>query len=214
MKSNQPKQTRHFLPIIIDTVCLFTGISSETLKSKTRKREVVEARQIAMRIAKALTNCSLAVIGADIGRKDHATVLHACRTINNLCETNYKFKAKFEDIIAECRLRTDTAVDESYVCYICGTREVQIRAWIDANTRREVDGVSDGEEEDCWCPNCKKPVQITTREEYLIRLGIKEEERLRRINDEEVAKHREAIIQDRKDGYDKQLKQLERELEI
>ena len=63
------------------------------LKSKTRKRQVVQARQIAMYFAKNMTKSSLSNIGAHCGGKDHATVLHACRTVNNLIETDKKFKA-------------------------------------------------------------------------------------------------------------------------
>ena len=214
MKSIPPNQNMHFIPIIIDVVCTFTGIPKELLVTRTRKREVVVARQMAMAVAKELTKCSLAIIGREIGGKDHATVLHAIKTIGNLCDTNYKFKARYEDIRAECRLNTDVAVDKSYVCYICGTRDVQIRAWIDANTRRIVDVVSDGEEDDCWCPSCQRTVQIIAREDYLLRLGIQEEDRIRRVEEERVAQRKDVFELDKKEGYDEQLKQLERELKI
>ncbi|HNA33166.1 MAG TPA: chromosomal replication initiator protein DnaA, partial [Flavobacteriales bacterium] len=61
-------------------VCDYFDLPIELLKSKTRKREVVQARQIAMYFAKKMTKNSLASIGAHCGGKDHATVLHACRT--------------------------------------------------------------------------------------------------------------------------------------
>jgi len=70
----------------------------ELLKSKTRKREVVQARQIAMYFAKSLTKSSLASIGMQCGGKDHATVLHACRTVNNLIETDKKFRVYIDEI--------------------------------------------------------------------------------------------------------------------
>ncbi|MFZ4612842.1 MAG: chromosomal replication initiator protein DnaA [Bacteroidia bacterium] len=70
----------------------------ELMKSKTRKREVVQARQIAMYFSKSLTKASLASIGAHCGGKDHATVLHACRTVNNLMETDKRFKIYIEEI--------------------------------------------------------------------------------------------------------------------
>jgi chromosomal replication initiator protein len=70
----------------------------ELMKSKTRKREVVQARQIAMYFSKNLTKASLANIGAHLGGKDHATVLHACRTVNNLIETDKRFRNYIEDI--------------------------------------------------------------------------------------------------------------------
>jgi chromosomal replication initiator protein len=70
----------------------------ELLKSKTRKREVVQARQIAMYFSKNLTKASLANIGLHCGGKDHATVLHACRTVNNLMETDKRFRQYIEDL--------------------------------------------------------------------------------------------------------------------
>ena len=62
---------------ISQTVCDYFGLDLELLQSKTRKREIVQARQIAMYFSKVLTNSSLSTIGAKIGKKDHATVLHA-----------------------------------------------------------------------------------------------------------------------------------------
>ena len=70
----------------------------ELLKSKTRKREVVQARQISMYFSKKMTKSSLANIGAHCGGKDHATVLHACRTVTNLSETDKHFRAYLEDL--------------------------------------------------------------------------------------------------------------------
>ena len=55
----------------------------DTLQSKTRKRHIVQARQLAMFFAKKFTKASLASIGSQIGKRDHATVLHACKTVNN-----------------------------------------------------------------------------------------------------------------------------------
>ena len=70
----------------------------ETLQSKTRKRHIVQARQIAMFFAKKLTKASLASIGKQIGNRDHATVLHACKTVNNLSSTDKQFKKFIEDL--------------------------------------------------------------------------------------------------------------------
>ncbi len=79
-------------------VCDYFDLPIELLKSKTRKREVVQARQIAMYFAKQLTRSSLANIGSYCGGKDHATVLHACRTVNNLMETDKEFKGYVEEL--------------------------------------------------------------------------------------------------------------------
>ncbi len=70
----------------------------ETLQSKTRKRHIVQARQLAMFFAKKLTKASLASIGTQIGKRDHATVLHACKTVDNLASTDKQFKKYVEDL--------------------------------------------------------------------------------------------------------------------
>lgn len=79
-------------------VCDYFSLPIEMIKSKVRKREVVQARQIAMYFAKNLTKSSLSMIGIHCGGKDHATVLHACRTVNNLMETDKKFKANVNEL--------------------------------------------------------------------------------------------------------------------
>ncbi len=79
-------------------VCDYFDLSVEVMKSKTRKREIVQARQISMYFAKQLTKSSLANIGAHCGGKDHATVLHAFKTVNNLIETDKRFKGYVSDI--------------------------------------------------------------------------------------------------------------------
>ncbi|WP_340073496.1 chromosomal replication initiator protein DnaA [Leptobacterium sp. I13] len=69
-----------------------------TLQSKTRKRHIVQARQLAMFFAKKYTKASLASIGSQIGKRDHATVLHACKTVDNLAETDRQFRKYLEDL--------------------------------------------------------------------------------------------------------------------
>ena len=74
-----------------------------------QKREIVEPRQVIMYAMKELTNYSLAKIGSHFkGRngkiKDHATVLHALKSINNLIDTNKEKKALIESIITRCHI--------------------------------------------------------------------------------------------------------------
>jgi chromosomal replication initiator protein len=76
----------------------YFNIPVEMINSKTRKREIVQARQIAMYFSKKYTKSSLATIGIHCGNKDHATVLHACRTVNNLLDTDKQFRAFVGDI--------------------------------------------------------------------------------------------------------------------
>ncbi len=83
---------------ISKVVCDYFSMPVDVLQAKTRKREIVQARQIAMYFSKSLTKYSLASIGAQIGSKDHATVLHACKTVNNLKDTDKNFRQYVEDI--------------------------------------------------------------------------------------------------------------------
>ena len=80
-------------------VCEYFNITRDTLLSKSRKRQIVQARQIAMYMSRNLiSNCSLATIGAELGGKDHATVLHACTTVSDLMATDKSFKQYITDI--------------------------------------------------------------------------------------------------------------------
>lgn len=94
------KNTKRELSIdyIQKVVCDYFDMPIDIMKSKTRKREVVQARQLSMFFSKQLTKSSLASIGAQCGNKDHATVLHACRTVNNLIETDKRFKSYVDDL--------------------------------------------------------------------------------------------------------------------
>lgn len=89
---NKPKVKT--TPYIRNKVCTFLKIPEEALNKPTRKREIVEARQISMFFSKIMTKDSLASIGSQIGDKDHATVLHACKTINNLIDSDKQFRNK------------------------------------------------------------------------------------------------------------------------
>ncbi len=80
--------------VVSDYFC----IPVDSLSVKTRKREIVQARQIAMYFSKNLTQSSLASIGSQIGGKDHATVLHACRTVTNLKEIDKNFRLSIDEI--------------------------------------------------------------------------------------------------------------------
>lgn len=83
---------------IQNVVCQHFNISPELLQEKTRKREVVQARQLAMYFSKNCTKSSLSFIGNQIGKKDHATVLYACKAVADLITTDRKFKTEVEEI--------------------------------------------------------------------------------------------------------------------
>ena len=97
---NYVKNTKREVSIdyIQKVVSDYFQMDVETLQSKTRKRHIVQARQLAMFFAKKLTKASLASIGSQIGKRDHATVLHACKTVDNLSATDKQFRKYVEDL--------------------------------------------------------------------------------------------------------------------
>ena len=88
---------------IIKAVCTHFNIEADAIYTKSRKREVVQARQIAMYLAKNNTELSTAKIGAQIGGKDHATVLHACKTIKEQREVDKCLREDVDKIQASLR---------------------------------------------------------------------------------------------------------------
>ncbi len=83
---------------IRDLVCEHFALSVDSISTKSRKREVVQARQIAMYLSKQLTKSSLSSIGTTIGQRDHATVLHACKIVADQMEIDKHFRATVQQI--------------------------------------------------------------------------------------------------------------------
>ena len=79
-------------------VCDHLELPIECIQQTSRKREIVQARQLSMYFAKKITKSSLSVIGLQCGNKDHATVLHACKTIENLRQTDRNMRAIIEEL--------------------------------------------------------------------------------------------------------------------
>ncbi|SDK60919.1 chromosomal replication initiator protein [Catalinimonas alkaloidigena] len=73
-------------------------VPADALKAKTRKKEVVMARQVAMYFTKEFTDYSLKSIGQFFGGRDHSTVIHAIRAVKDLIETNRKFRSSMDEL--------------------------------------------------------------------------------------------------------------------
>lgn len=73
-------------------VCEYYNVPYDKLLQKTRKREIVQARQITMFLAKAFTKNSLKTIGEHFGGRDHTTVIHSCQTVKDLMDTDGSFR--------------------------------------------------------------------------------------------------------------------------
>lgn len=95
VKSNTREITIEYIQKV---VCGYFNIPLEVMLSKTRKVEIVTARHIAMYLSRKLTKEPLVSIGEKCGKKDHATVLHACKVVENTMDTNKSFKKELENI--------------------------------------------------------------------------------------------------------------------
>ena len=85
-------QTKNMPDYILNKVAEFYGITREIMLSKTRKREILFPRQVSMTLIMKHTNCTLAFTGGLCGGYDHATVLNAKKTVNNLIDTDRKVR--------------------------------------------------------------------------------------------------------------------------
>ncbi len=81
------------------TVAEYYKIKVADLMSRRRSRSVARPRQMAMALAKELTNHSLPEIGDSFGGRDHTTVLHACRKIKELRETNSDIREDYKNLL-------------------------------------------------------------------------------------------------------------------
>ncbi len=102
------KETRISLTIdeIQAVVCEYLSIPVDLVCDKTRKREVVQARQIAMFFCKEMTQNSLKTIGLHFGGRDHSTVIHANQSVMNQIETDPKYKQMIDEIRDKIDLRS------------------------------------------------------------------------------------------------------------
>lgn len=85
---------------IIRIVADNTGITYEQMKTKSRKREFVESRQICMYLIHKYTKLSLRLIGLKFGGREHSTVIHACQKVDDLM-IEKRFKYLLETIISK-----------------------------------------------------------------------------------------------------------------
>lgn len=92
------EQKRITVQKIQDTVSDFFNVKKELIQSASRKREIVQARQVTMYFIKKYTELSLAQIGVHVGNRNHATVLHACNTVRDLSEVDKGFRSDIQEI--------------------------------------------------------------------------------------------------------------------
>ncbi len=97
------KQVNVSIESITSSVCNYLDVGEDKIRDKTRKKEVVFARQIAMYLSKELTRSSLKTIGLHFGGRDHSTVIHACMSV----EKNIKKDNSIKELVNKIKEKID-----------------------------------------------------------------------------------------------------------
>ena len=92
------------IEFIKNTVAEYFKIPSDKLIGKSRKRNIVVARQLSMALTKNLTTKSLKSIGAAFGGRDHSTVIHSCKAVQDAMDTDQEFKTIATDLDKKIRM--------------------------------------------------------------------------------------------------------------
>ncbi|GAB6283353.1 MAG: chromosomal replication initiator protein DnaA [Ignavibacterium sp.] len=96
--STSKKPSNISIDLITNNVCQYLQVDENKIRDKTRKQEIVFARQLCMYFSKELTKMSLKNIGLHFGGRDHSTVIHACTTIEELIEKDQSIKETVDTI--------------------------------------------------------------------------------------------------------------------
>lgn len=91
------------IPVIQKTVCEYYGLKVQDIKAKKRTKEIAFPRQVAMYLCKLLTDSSLSDIGKNFGGKDHSTVIHACKLIEERRKKEGDFNKVIEYLVRKIK---------------------------------------------------------------------------------------------------------------
>lgn len=124
-ETTKGNEARDMLNRIASAVAKRMGVGLEKLRLPSgapdaKKREYVEARHLTMTIGKRLLpeRVSLAWIGNEIGGRDHATVLHAIRTVDNLCQTDKGMKRIYDELFVNLEVNLISSKIEQWITAI------------------------------------------------------------------------------------------------
>lgn len=90
---------------IIETVCSHYNVSASAVNSKSRKRELVTARQVSMYLAQKFTKMPASRIGKLVGNRDHSTVIHSCTQIERRLQVDRLFSDEIQSIENSFKLK-------------------------------------------------------------------------------------------------------------
>jgi chromosomal replication initiator protein len=97
-RSSMIKDDRKKAEVIKRVVCSYLGLQQSLIVSRGRKGHIVEARQMAMFFIRKYTRLSLNQTGMEFGGLNHATVIHAVQTVNNILTYDKLYMRKFKDV--------------------------------------------------------------------------------------------------------------------
>ena len=208
-----PKQPIAFVETIMQVVAEQRGIEKESIRLKSRKKEIVEARQLCMAFTKVFTSASLAIIGLELGGKDHATVLHACKTVKNLRETDKGFNGEYESLYSRIGHKLIDYHDNSLVCSQCGHTNILVRGWVALNNNKTIIR-DDPEKAHTYCRKCEESVSVILRSDYFKQNNINIAEDIEKQEMENRKKAVKEALEFQQKEYKKQLLKLEKEFGI
>ena len=90
---------------ILETVCHHFNVSPQHVFSRSRKRDLVQVRQISMYFAQKYTKMPASRIGQLIGNRDHSTVVHSCSTVEQRLKVDKAFSAELASIESAFKLK-------------------------------------------------------------------------------------------------------------
>ena len=91
---------------ILDTVCNHFSVTLSAVNSKSRKHDLVIARQVTMYLAQKYTKMPASRIGRLVGNRDHSTVIHSCAQVENRLKVDSSFKEEVNSIEVSFKLKS------------------------------------------------------------------------------------------------------------
>ena len=89
---------------IINRVCTAFSVTEEEIIGQSRRKNIVEARQVVAYLSRKVLDMSLSAVGLHLGGRDHTTIMHAQRKIENLIKKDQKFKRRVDIVYNELNL--------------------------------------------------------------------------------------------------------------
>lgn len=151
-----PKQDVAFVETIKHIVATHYGMTTTELLTRTTKRVVAQRRMISIALCREYTKATVYELAAMHNLTNHASTIHAVKTINNLRATNRKFRGEYYRIMEKVEQSIVGEQSKTLVCQLCGGTNLSSSAKVDPNTRR----IQRVRLDDAFCHDCNRDVQL------------------------------------------------------